>query len=224
MLNMAIKGPLWRRAGSGMILSPSFWKVSETKNSDKVSHVTSLSELNEMVQLYQNLRAMPKINIWISQVLLSWCSCLKEHYKCSQSNVSIFGIMKRFLFLSTIGLHKIKEIYVRLWQMMIVVIVNLCVLQNLAWYISSEHQGHRFHRFIVIWPTYFIIFRVTKNRAVFLTIFFSNIMCCLLSMKLLLSKKLIETFLKKYHGTFCSTFRRNITRSNWLSSCQVKRQ
>ena len=50
MLNMAIKGPLWRRAGGGMILSPSFWKVSETKISDKVSHVTPLSELNEMVQ------------------------------------------------------------------------------------------------------------------------------------------------------------------------------
>ena len=50
MLNMAIKGPLWRRAGGGMTLSPSFWKVSETKISDKVSHVTPLSELNEMVQ------------------------------------------------------------------------------------------------------------------------------------------------------------------------------
>ena len=33
-----------------MTLSPSFWKVSETKISDKVSHVTPLSELNEMVQ------------------------------------------------------------------------------------------------------------------------------------------------------------------------------
>ena len=33
-----------------MTLSPSFWKVSETKISDKVSHVTPLSELIEMVQ------------------------------------------------------------------------------------------------------------------------------------------------------------------------------
>ena len=93
------------------------------------------------------------------------------HHKCSQSNVSIFGIMKRFLVLNTIGLHKIKEIYVRLWWMMIVVIVNVCVLQNLAWFISSELQGHRFQRFIVIWPTYSIIFRISKNRAVFITIF-----------------------------------------------------
>ena len=31
-----------------MTLSPSFWKVSETKISDKVSHVTPLSELNEI--------------------------------------------------------------------------------------------------------------------------------------------------------------------------------
>ena len=50
MLNKEIKGLLWRRAGGGMTLSPSFWKVSETKISDKVSHVTPLSELNEMVQ------------------------------------------------------------------------------------------------------------------------------------------------------------------------------
>ena len=49
MLDKEIKGLLWRRAGGG-ILSPSFWKVSETKISDKVSHVTPLSELNEMVQ------------------------------------------------------------------------------------------------------------------------------------------------------------------------------
>ena len=63
MLNKEIEAPPWCQAGSRMTLSPSFWKVSETKNSDKVSHVTSLSELNEMVQLYQNLRAMPKINI-----------------------------------------------------------------------------------------------------------------------------------------------------------------
>ena len=50
MLNKKIKGPPWCQAGSGMTLSPSFWKVSETKNSDKVAHVTPLSELNEMVQ------------------------------------------------------------------------------------------------------------------------------------------------------------------------------
>ena len=93
---------------------------------------------------------MPKINIWISWVLLSWCSCLKEHCaKCSQSRGSISGMMKRFLFLNTIELHKIKEIYMRLWWIMIVVIANLCVLQNLAWFISSELQRHRFHRFII---------------------------------------------------------------------------
>ena len=50
MLNKEIKGLLWRRAGGEMTLSPSFWKVSETKISDKVSLVTPLSELNEMVQ------------------------------------------------------------------------------------------------------------------------------------------------------------------------------
>ena len=50
MLNMAIKGPLWCWAAGGITLSPSFWKVSETKISDKVSHVTPLFELNEMVQ------------------------------------------------------------------------------------------------------------------------------------------------------------------------------
>ena len=50
MLNMAIKGPLWHWVGSGMTLSPSFWKVSKTKISYKVSHVTPSSKLNEMVQ------------------------------------------------------------------------------------------------------------------------------------------------------------------------------
>ena len=50
MHNKEIKGLLWRRAGGEMTLSPSFWKVSETKISDKVSLVTPLSESNEMVQ------------------------------------------------------------------------------------------------------------------------------------------------------------------------------
>ena len=62
MLNMAIKGPLWRRAGGGMNLSPSFWKVSETKISDNVSHVTPLSELNEMVQYTTFSSLAPRSN------------------------------------------------------------------------------------------------------------------------------------------------------------------
>ena len=50
MLNKEIKGLLWHWAGSRMTLSPLFWKASKTKISDKVSQVTPLSELNEMVQ------------------------------------------------------------------------------------------------------------------------------------------------------------------------------
>ena len=47
-----------------MTLSPSFWKVSETKISDKVSHVTPLSELNEMVQYLMENELEVKQRFW----------------------------------------------------------------------------------------------------------------------------------------------------------------
>ena len=50
MLNKEIKGPPLCWVGSRMTLSLYIWKVSETKNSDKVSHVTPLPKLNEMLQ------------------------------------------------------------------------------------------------------------------------------------------------------------------------------
>lgn len=49
MLNKEINGPFWRQAGSMINPVTSFWMVSSTKISDKVSHVTPLSKLNEMV-------------------------------------------------------------------------------------------------------------------------------------------------------------------------------
>ena len=96
MLNMAIKGPLWRRAGGGMTLSPSFWKVSETKISDKVSHVTPLSELNEMVQYCTNpinsshpVTCDRRDEILVSSHHRGRCDCLKFSSKCRSSPLSI---------------------------------------------------------------------------------------------------------------------------------------